>query len=49
VADQIVQRGLSNTICFGPGCGVCAQIAVINLHRAQQHGRQAGEDGDDHP
>jgi len=32
VADQIVQRGLKNTFRFGPGYGVCAQIAVINLH-----------------
>ena len=32
VADQIVQRGLKNTFRFGPGYGVCAQVAVINLH-----------------
>jgi branched-chain amino acid transport system substrate-binding protein len=32
VADQIVERGLKNTFRFGPGYGVCAQIAVINLH-----------------
>jgi branched-chain amino acid transport system substrate-binding protein len=32
VADQIVQRGLKNTFRFGPGYGVCAQIAMVNLH-----------------
>ena len=32
VADQIVQRGLKNTFRFGPGYGVCARVAVINLH-----------------
>ena len=32
VADQIVERGLKNTFRFGPGYGVCARVAVINLH-----------------
>ena len=32
VADQIVERGLKNTFRFGPGYGVCAQIAMVNLH-----------------
>jgi branched-chain amino acid transport system substrate-binding protein len=32
VADQIVERGLSNTFRFGPGYRTCAQVAVNNLH-----------------
>jgi branched-chain amino acid transport system substrate-binding protein len=32
VADQIVERGLTNTFRFGPGYKTCAQIAMNNLH-----------------
>ncbi len=32
VADQIVERGLTNTFRFGPGYRTCAQVAVNNLH-----------------
>nr|MBP6308856.1 ABC transporter substrate-binding protein [Burkholderiaceae bacterium] len=32
VADQIVERGLKNTFRFGPGYGVCARVAITNLH-----------------
>ena len=32
VADQIVERGLTNTFRFGPGYRTCAQVAVSNLH-----------------
>jgi len=31
VADQIVERGLTNTFRFGPGYKTCAQVAVNNL------------------
>jgi branched-chain amino acid transport system substrate-binding protein len=32
VADQIVERGLTNTFRFGPGYRTCAEIAMTNLH-----------------
>ncbi|MDP3082725.1 MAG: ABC transporter substrate-binding protein [Rubrivivax sp.] len=32
VADQIVERGLTNTFRFGPGYRTVAQVAVNNLH-----------------
>ena len=49
VADQIVERGLKNTFRFGPGYKMSPRSRSTNLHVLNNGGRQAGEDGDDHP
>ncbi|WP_207002788.1 ABC transporter substrate-binding protein [Trinickia mobilis] len=43
VADQIVERGLTNTFRFGPGYRVCSQQAVDNLNALNTNAGKAAK------